>query len=295
VNLRNPVSLILITIVMSVSLLSCADNQSRISEFNNYSARVNVNIADLKAKPERRSERVTQALYNEIVEVIDTVGRFALIRQSDSYTGWIRKYYLDDNIGISGDGPYIVDVFLTPATDIPAQDAIRVTMFPNGCFLYGSIIGAYLKIESSRYGVVFVNLEDILHEEDYYITIRPDSVSVSKVANKFMGAPYLWGGKSFYGIDCSGLTQMVLSKFGVDILRDSKDQKTQGIEIQRADIRAGDLLFFPKHVGIAVSNDMMIHSTGQNGGVAYSSLDPESPIYSKYHDELFETARRVIE
>jgi cell wall-associated NlpC family hydrolase len=120
----------------------------------------------------------------------------------------------------------------------------------------------------------------------------PDSAGISREAGKFIGAPYLWGGKSFFGVDCSGLTQMVMKRFGVDLLRDSRDQITQGIEVRRDDIRAGDLLFFPNHVGLAVTKDLMIHSTGRNGGVAYNSLDPDSPIYSEYHDKNFISARR---
>jgi len=259
----------------------------------NSRALVNVNIADIKKEPQRHSERISQALYNEVVGVLQADERYAKIRQWDGYEGWIRTYCLDYDINFTGSDSFIVDNNLAAAYEKPDNNLNRKTMFPYGCKLYGDIDGSYLRIESSRYGPVYAELSDLSRISADTYSIVPDSTAISREAGKFIGAPYLWGGKSFFGIDCSGLTQMVMKRFGIDLFRDSGDQITQGIEVGRDDIKPGDLLFFPNHVGLAVTGDLMIHSTGRNGGVAYNSLDPDSPLYSEYHDKNFITARRV--
>jgi hypothetical protein len=258
-------------------------------------SRVNINVSDVRAEPKRRSERVSQILYNELVEIIEDQERYCRIRQKDGYTGWVRKQFLSEHDGFQGDGPFIVVENLATGMLKPDPSSKRVTSIPFGCLLYGQEMNGFLKISSERYGEFFINSEDYLDIKKIYKGAGLDSASIAIEGNKFLGAPYLWGGRSFFGIDCSGFVQTIMNRFNIALPRDSKDQIRAGVEIRRKDIRAGDLLFFPRHVTLALSRDLMIHSTPSNGGVAYNSLDPQSPIYSKYHDESFITARRVLE
>jgi cell wall-associated NlpC family hydrolase len=265
-----------------------------IQELETGLATVNVNIADIKKEPRKHAERVSQALYNEIVDVLERNERYIKIRQWDGYIGWIRSYCLTENFDIEDSSFFMVNTYLAPAFEKAANNSRRRTMFPYGSRLSGEVEKDFLRVESERYGVVYVNLSDLLKETVSLYMIKPDSAGICREAEKFIGAPYLWGGKSFYGIDCSGLTQILMRRFGIELQRDSRDQVNQGIEIERDSVHAGDLLFFPNHVGLAVGKDLMVHSTGRNGGVAYNSLDPGSPIYSEYHDKNFITARRVF-
>ncbi len=258
-------------------------------------SRVNINVADVRAEPKRRSERVSQILYNELVEIIEEEERHYRIRQRDGYTGWVRKQFLSEHDGFQGDGPFIVEENLATALLKPDPSSKRVTSIPFGCLLYGRETDGFLEIRSERYGEFFINSEDYLDIKDLHKAVGLDSASIAIEGNKFLGAPYLWGGRSFFGIDCSGFVQIIMNRFNIALPRDSKDQIRAGVEIKREDIKAGDLLFFPRHVTMALSRDLMIHSTPSNGGVAYNSLDPQSRIYSKYHDESFITARRVSE
>jgi len=103
---------------------------------------------------------------------------------------------------------------------------------------------------------------------------------------KWAGTPYVLGGQSRAGIDCSGFVQKTLfDRFGVKVPRTTKDQATHGKKIAKSDIQTGDLVFFKTgrgpngyHVGIYVKDDLFLHASTK-GGVIYSSLN--SPYWKK--------------
>jgi cell wall-associated NlpC family hydrolase len=108
---------------------------------------------------------------------------------------------------------------------------------------------------------------------------RPTKRAVVKEARKFLGLPYLWGGTSGFGFDCSGFTHAVYAQLGIEIPRDATPQFGEGTPIvSRADLRRGDLVFFRTsggvlhHVGIYVGRGRMIHSPRTGQPVQYSTI-----------------------
>jgi len=113
-------------------------------------------------------------------------------------------------------------------------------------------------------------------------------------AGKFLGVPYLWGGITPAGFDCSGMVQAVFRSFGIFLPRDTKDQISVGRKVERSDIRAGDLLFFKRHVALAVGKDRIIHASVGGGGVRINSLKATGNDYREDLDRDFVTARRIL-
>ena len=106
--------------------------------------------------------------------------------------------------------------------------------------------------------------------------------AVVETALTYQGAHYRWGGKTPVGIDCSGLVSMSYLLNGVVIYRDANIVEGFPVhEIPRAEMKPGDLLFFPGHVAMYLGDGRYIHSTAKNGsdGVVINSLDPEDPDY----------------
>jgi cell wall-associated NlpC family hydrolase len=103
--------------------------------------------------------------------------------------------------------------------------------------------------------------------------LEPPPATPLGVARRFAGAPYLWGGRTPLGVDCSGLVQVALAACGIAAPRDSDQQRDElGIAVDLADRRGGDLVFFPGHVGILVDADTLFHAN------AYWMATVEEPL-----------------
>lgn len=103
--------------------------------------------------------------------------------------------------------------------------------------------------------------------------------AVAAAAEAFLGLPYLWGGVSGWGVDCSGLAWLCHRRCGRRIPRDAHDQAASGVAVERAELRPGDLVFFARpgqpvhHVGVALGPDEMIHAPGTGAPVERSGID----------------------
>ena len=96
----------------------------------------------------------------------------------------------------------------------------------------------------------------------------------------YMGAQYRWGGKSHYGIDCSGLTAMAYMLNGLFIYRDARIVEGYPVkEISAEAAQPADMLFWPGHIGLYLGDGLYIHATGKSSGVVINSLKPEHPEY----------------
>jgi len=110
------------------------------------------------------------------------------------------------------------------------------------------------------------------------------------IAKQYLGVPYVWGGTTPAGFDCSGLVQYIYNQLGFDLTRTTYTQVNEGSEVQRSNLRQGDLVFFKRnndihHVGIYIGNNQFIHAPQTGEAIKISNLSDRNDYY---------TARRII-
>jgi gamma-D-glutamyl-L-lysine dipeptidyl-peptidase len=260
---------------------------------------VATNLLDLWSEPRYNSERASQLLFGEVVSTGAVRKGFVRIVQPDGYVGWV-------------DRRFIREVPKTPTTAyrkaaefVVMREKMKIvgtsgqaTVSPHFLY-YGTRVRILTRDESGRVGVLpdgtqFRASANALTR----ITKSKDNKVVGsdlvREARRFLGVPYLWGGISPAGFDCSGLVRTVLSRYGIYVPRDTKDQIKAGRPIERTAVQTGDLLFFKRHVGLAIGRDRLIHASMGGSGVRINSLRPGSDDYRPDLDRDFATARRIL-
>jgi len=218
-------------------------------------------IIPVRDKPSDKSEMTTQLLFGESYEVLelsDDKKWYKIEIDFDSYQGWLdlkqcneisREYY-----------DQIQNLEYKICTDLISQILYKKQML-------NIVIGSILPITSSE---LFKMNEQFAFNGEAKNTGRKSNFEfLKKIALKYLNAPYLWGGKTPFGIDCSGFTQQVYRICGYKLKRDSFQQYLAGLKVEIKDSLPGDLAFFSNeqekivHVGILLEENKIIHASGK--------------------------------
>lgn len=218
----------------------------------------NLAIIPLRAEPSDRSEIVSQVLFGEHFEILEQQKQWSKIRlHFDGYEGWLdsKQYQVITEKNFKD---------LSKEAIILNSDLVEyVTNAKN------SLIPIPLGASLSFLNHDDINIENFEFEGLRVSGIKP-KVEIVKTSFMYLNAPYLWGGKTPFGIDCSGFTQMVYKLNGYNLLRDASQQATQGEALSFIEeSEPGDLAFFDNeegniiHVGIMMENNYIIHASGK--------------------------------
>jgi hypothetical protein len=261
---------------------------------------VTTNLLDMWGEPLYGSERVNQALFGEMLRTTGRKNGFLNVRQTDGYRGWVDHRHVR-SITKSAYQRYLkAPKSLVIGRTAKLYDAEGGRMNPPPHFLY---YGTRVVVTARYRGLVRIRMADggiyslragSINPINRSIETGIDGAALVEEAKRFLGVPYLWGGMSPAGFDCSGLVRSVSARFGLEIPRDTKDQIKIGEKVDRRDVRSGDLLFFERHVGFAVGKNRLIHSSLAGGGVRINSLRRGLPDYREDLDQTFNQARRLV-
>jgi hypothetical protein len=218
----------------------------------------NLAIIPLRAEPSDRSEIVSQILFGEHFEIIETQNQWSKIKlYFDNYEGWVdvKQYQIisEKNFKELSRDAIILNSDLVEYVSNPYNILLPIPLGASVSFLHHSEI----------------NIQNFEFEGLRISGVKPktDLITTSYL---YLNAPYLWGGKTAFGIDCSGFTQMVYKLNGYKLLRDASQQSTQGEALSFIEeSEPGDLAFFDNeegtiiHVGIIMENNYIIHASGK--------------------------------
>lgn len=233
-----------------------------------------LSLVALRSEPSDKSEMISQLIFGDFVRIIERYRTWLKVEVLyDNYEGWVDFKQIE----------IVSDEFCR--SNLNNMNIV----LKNGSILFNetknqevvSVMGSTIPDKGN--GFFFINNEKYIYKNEDIFT---GGMGIEQIASKYLNSPYFWGGKSPFGIDCSGFTQMVFKFFGVLLKRDSSQQAKQGIPVDfLSEVLQGDLAFFDNdegniiHVGIVLSDNKIIHASGR---VKIDTIDHEG-IYS---DEL---------
>jgi len=213
----------------------------------------------MRSQPSEKSEMVSQVLFGETFNMSEISGSWIkIILHDDDYTGWV-------------DGKMV-----TPLSD---EGISRIRNTPSHCIsnmYYSKLIPKGRIVLSPGSKIPSEIIDDHVFFDDFKLQVNdvpfisnPNRKDIITSAEKWMNSPYLWGGKTPFGFDCSGYVQVIFKTVGISIPRDSSQQANSGYSIDFLTAsKPGDLAFFDNeegtitHVGIIHSDGNIIHCSG---------------------------------
>jgi gamma-D-glutamyl-L-lysine dipeptidyl-peptidase len=218
-----------------------------------------LSVIPMRKEPSHRSEMISQLLFGEYAEILGEEDHFLRVKcLYDGYEGWVQSNQLTQVDKVIETNKYVSSWIEEISIN---RRKINIPMCS--------------PVYSTDHGKVYFGQTEIdyfMDDDNFWDSSQHAMTksSLKEVYRKFIDTPYLWGGKSVFGIDCSGFVQQVFKMFGVKLLRDAYLQAEKGNSIASLnETKLGDLAFFQNengrviHVGIILENNQIVHASGK--------------------------------
>jgi len=295
-----------IPVIDSITILPARDLEGKTRGI------IKISVANLRSKPAHSSELATQATLGTPVKVFKKFENWYLVQTPDAYLAWV------DSGGIHFMGEDEAEAWKAMSKVVFTQTFGHTFSKENeGSQVVSDIVAGgilekisegpnFFKVKYPDGRTAFVNKEEAQDYDLWLAQLNPTSESLVSTSKTLIGVPYLWGGTSTKGVDCSGFTKTIFFLNGMVIPRDASQQVHTGKAIDSISnfekLIEGDLLFFGRkatdstkekvvHVGMWIGDSEFIHSSGR---VQIGSMDKNAPNYDEYNYNRYLRSKRIL-
>ncbi|MBR9855375.1 MAG: SH3 domain-containing protein [Algicola sp.] len=304
--LHNMLDSLQVSYTDSILTLPADDLQGKI-----YGA-ISLSVANIRSNPSHSAEMVTQGTLGMPLKVYQKDRNWYLIQTPDKYLGWV------DNGGVelmdkaqfdtwqNSEKLIYTKIYGNAYTNADESSQVVSDLVAGNILSLVTDTGAFYEIKYPDGRKAFVKKSEASTYQDWKSSLEPTQESLVETSKTMLGVPYLWGGTSIKGVDCSGFTKTIYFMNGMIIPRDASQQIHEGILVDDTknfgQLVPGDLLFFGKeatetsperviHVGMWIGNNEFIHSAGN---VHISSVDKNSENFDEYNYNRYLRTKRIL-
>lgn len=273
---------------------------------------VKISVANLRGAPKHSAELVTQATLGMPLKVYKKEANWYLIQTPDHYLAWVDSGGLElmDEQRFANWKTAEKLIYLKTFGESYAEPKANSQMVSD--LVAGDILelletsARFYKVKYPDGRTAFVAQGEAQPYKQWLASLDVSESSLVNTSKSLMGLPYLWGGTSPKGVDCSGFTKTIYFLNGLVIPRDASQQIQTGLLVDEdksfTNMRPGDLLFFGRpatdstkervvHVGMWIGNNEFIHSAGR---VHISSFDKDAPNFDEYNYNRYLRSKRLL-